>query len=246
VALCKKNQKADWSRRPLPRSMLLYAVEDTRYLEALARDLAAQLAEKGRAEWHRESCQRVLELSRASRSDDAEDPWRIRGANNLHSGALAILKVIWEWREKEAELADLPVFKILSNDQLLGLSLWADRYRHMPPPAWSDWPHRISERRMHALLAAVERGRAAPPEPRMSRGQRPTPDPLADRRMERLKAHRDQLAKDLALDPGLIASRLLLIALARQPAEAPAQLLAERRVCRWQIDLLRPALEAEG
>jgi len=51
ITLDKKFQRKDWSKRPLPREMIAYAAEDARYLLPLARDLKAELKEKGRLSW---------------------------------------------------------------------------------------------------------------------------------------------------------------------------------------------------
>ena len=48
VTIGKEGQKSDWSQRPLSEKQLHYAVNDTRYLEALAERLANELHAKGR------------------------------------------------------------------------------------------------------------------------------------------------------------------------------------------------------
>ena len=48
VSIGKEGQKSDWSQRPLSDKQLHYAVNDTRYLEALAERLADELHAKGR------------------------------------------------------------------------------------------------------------------------------------------------------------------------------------------------------
>lgn len=61
VTIGKAGQKSDWSRRPLSERQLSYAVNDTRYLEALSEQLAGELVERGRIEWHRESCRAMVQ-----------------------------------------------------------------------------------------------------------------------------------------------------------------------------------------
>ena len=55
-SLSKASQKEDWSRRPLPETMLRYAVDDVRYLLPLADLLGEKLRESGREEWFLQSC----------------------------------------------------------------------------------------------------------------------------------------------------------------------------------------------
>jgi ribonuclease D len=244
--LCKKNQKADWSRRPLPKAMLHYAVQDTFFLDGLAQRLADLLDEQKRLEWHAQSCARVLAASRISHAEAEEETeaWRVSGANALHPGSLAILKAVWEWREKEAEAADVPVFKIMPNEALLRLAEWADAHRRLPPPAWPHWPHRITERRIDSLIAAIHAGRSAEPIPRLPRRHRPAHDPKSEQRLDRIKAYRDHLARELHIDPSLIAPKSILAAIARDTQQAPQKLIDELRWCPWQYEILRPALDA--
>ena len=124
LTLDKGSQKADWSRRPLSQTMIDYAVQDTEYLEPIAETLGAQLDEKGRRVWHEQSCARVVESSKSVREDDPENDWRISGSALMSPAALAIVKELWHWREKEAESVDLPVFKVLHNELLLDLAAW--------------------------------------------------------------------------------------------------------------------------
>src|SRR4029434_2987994 len=75
VAIGKEGQKSDWSQRPLSEKQLQYAVNDTRYLEALADRLAAELEAKGRVEWHQESCRAMVQASGRDNPRDPEEAW---------------------------------------------------------------------------------------------------------------------------------------------------------------------------
>ena len=68
ITLEKTSQKADWSRRPLSPAMIDYAVQDTEYLEPIAEALGRQLDELKRREWHEQSCARVVEASKVTRT----------------------------------------------------------------------------------------------------------------------------------------------------------------------------------
>ena len=68
IAMTKDSQKSDWSRRPLSEKQLRYAVNDTRYLEGLAECLHGELRERGRVEWHRESCRAMVDAAGAGSS----------------------------------------------------------------------------------------------------------------------------------------------------------------------------------
>src|SRR5207237_2505611 len=79
VKLTKGSQKANWGRRPLPKRMLEYAVNDTHYLLSLADRLGAQLQQLDRLDWLRQSCERAIEQAAISRVRDEDQIWRIPG-----------------------------------------------------------------------------------------------------------------------------------------------------------------------
>jgi ribonuclease D len=246
ITLNKGSQKADWSRRPLSPAMIEYAVQDTEYLEPIAAALGAQLDEKNRREWHAQSCARVVEASKMVREDDPEQEWRISGSALLSPQALAIVKELWYWREKEAEAVDLPVFKVLHGELLLDLAAWCAENPRVPPMGAPKWPHRVSPARAGRLIEAIERGREAPPIPRLPRGERPPRDKEAEVRMEKLRVYRDAVAAELDLDPTVIAPKSILQDVARNPDTAAERLIAEHRWCPWQWELLKAALVAAG
>src|ERR1700694_4055750 len=79
----------------------------------------ADLRERGRLEWFRQSCQRALEQTAVQRVRDEDETWRITGAGKLGGRASAVLRELWQWRDREAQAADRPAFHILQNHLLL-------------------------------------------------------------------------------------------------------------------------------
>ena len=102
IAMTKDSQKSDWSRRPLSEKQLRYAANDTRHLEGLAECLRGELLERGRVEWHRESCRAMVDATGRDRPRDSREAWRIKGAGRLTPRQLAYLREIWGWREERA------------------------------------------------------------------------------------------------------------------------------------------------
>jgi ribonuclease D len=184
----------------------------------------------------------VVAASLSVREADPENDWRIAGSALLTPEALAIVRELWFWREKEAETVDLPVFKVLHNELLLDLAVWCAHHPRVPPQGAPCWPRRTSPPRAHRLAEAIERGRQSPPVPRLPKPERPPRDKGAEVRVEKLRAHRDKIAGELGLDPTVIAPKSTLQEIARLPNEAPARLIAEHRWCAWQWELLQPAL----
>ena len=227
IELAKGSQKANWAQRPLPTRMAEYAVNDTRYLLPLAEQLETELKSRNRMEWFRQSCQRALEQAAIDRERDVDEAWRISGAGALRGRASAILRELWNWREKEAEAADRPPFHILQNRELLHS---AERFAAGESP---DYKH-FSDRRRRAFLEAAARAlqlleKDWPVRPRRS-GTRATAEVV--KRIEQLRRNRDHAAKDLQIDSSLIAPRATLEVIAADETRASALLVS------WQQKLL--------
>jgi ribonuclease D len=242
VTLDKGSQKADWSRRPLSQTMIDYAVQDTEYLEPIAEQMGRQLAEKGRLEWHQQSCARVVASSQFVRESDPETEWRLSGSSLFSPEALAILRELWYWREREAESSDLPVFKVMHTELMLDLARWCAEHPRVPPMGAPCWPRRSSSGRGERLMEAVDRGRRAEPIARLPRAERPQRDRAAELRMEKVRAHRDKVANEIGIDPTVIAPKSILQDISREPETAAPALIADNRWCQWQWELLQPGL----
>src|SRR5437764_1646561 len=138
LELPKGSQKADWAKRPLPARMAEYAINDARYLLPLAEKLEAELDSYQRGDWLRQSCQRAIEQAAMARVRKNDESWRVGGSGSLKGLAAAVLRALWQWREREAEMADRPPFHILQNEKLLhaAISFASDDvpdYKHFSP-----------------------------------------------------------------------------------------------------------------
>ena len=227
VTLTKGSQKANWAQRPLPKHMAEYALNDTRYLLPLAEKLEAELRERGRMDWFRQSCDRALEQSTVQRAREGEEPWRISGSGKLTGRAAAVLRELWHWRDTEAQAVDKPAFHILQNHLLLEA---AEQFVAGKVP---DYRH-FSARRRQGFREAAERALNLPesewPVRPKRRGTRPTPQ--MERAAEELRRRRDKVADQHGLEPSLIAPRGAIDAVVADQNQGSALLVP------WQRDLL--------
>jgi ribonuclease D len=228
VELPKGSQKANWARRPLPKRMAEYALNDVHYLLQLADRLEEELDRRHRLDWFRQSCQRAIEQAAADRVRDEDEIWRIRGAGALRGRAAAVLRALWQWREAEAEAADRPAFHILQNEQLLKS---AEAFVNGSVP---DFRH-FSERRRRVFRDAAEKALQLPesewPVWRRRFGTRPTHEML--RRTDELRERRDHAAHSLKMEPSFIAPRATLEAIATERERA------ENLLVPWQREVLK-------
>jgi ribonuclease D len=234
LTLLKGSQKANWAQRPLPTRMAEYAINDVHYLLPLAEKLEAELDRCERRNWLQQSCQRAIELAAVARTRNQDELWRIRGSGVLRGRDAAVLRALWQWREKEAEKADRPPFHILRNEDLLKA---AAKFASGNVP---DYRH-FSFRRRQAFREAAEAALRAPesewPVSRRRSGTRPTTETM--QRAEELWRQRNKSAEELGLEPSFIAPRSTLEAIASDQTRAAALLVP------WQCELLGVSISTE-
>lgn len=115
VALPKGETRSDWLRRPLSPAQLEYAADDVLHLDALYRDLAAQLDTLQRRPWLDEDAARLL----AQSGDDGGERWphlSLRSAQFLEPAAQRRLLRLLRWRDAYARESDRPRNWILDNE----------------------------------------------------------------------------------------------------------------------------------
>ncbi len=225
VTLCKASQRADWGKRPLPPKMEEYALNDVRYLLELAEILETSLRKMGRWEWYLQS--RDLMVSNASepRQRDRENAWRINGSSKLSPREAAVLRALWHWREAEASAWDRPTFHVISNERLINGACSAVTGGKIEA-------HRMPSSRYARMKEALGAALDLPEDewPVFERERKPRPSNAAARLFEQLRTKRDIKAKELAIDPALIASRMTLMSVAQQD---------HTRLLPWQRELLQ-------
>ena len=235
LTLLKGSQKANWAQRPLPTRMAEYAINDVHYLLALAEKLKTELVRYERWDWLRQSCQRAIEQAAVARTRDHDELWRIRGSGVIRGRAAAVLRALWQWREKEAEKADRPPFHVLRNEELLEAAV---KFASGSVP---DYRH-FSVRRREAFREAAQAALRAPesewPVSRRRFGTRPNNETV--QRAEELRRGRNRSAEELGLEPSFIAPRSTLEAIAADGTRAAALLVP------WQRELIGVSVFSNG
>lgn len=231
VELEKGAQRADWSRRPLTPRMVAYALNDAHHLHPLASILRERLLTEGRLDWHAQMCRQLIEDAIRPSDNHPDDAWRIKGVDRMGGRAMAFMRAVWQWREREALAARRPPFFILSHDAVFEIAMTAAEGGDISGLI----PQRFSPRRRSGLCAAVEAAAALPesewPVARTRRGERLS---LAQKhQLDRLRHRRDRAASRLGLDPTLIASRSTLVQLAADWDRYAPDLLP------WQLELMK-------
>ncbi|CAI9085295.1 ribonuclease D [Candidatus Methylacidiphilum fumarolicum] len=237
VKLSKEHQKADWSRRPLPLSLVHYTAKDVLYLEKLKDILSKLLKSLGRSEWMEQSCERIRrKIEKSLSKPPYKDPERIEGFQKLDPFGQSILLEIQRWRQELALSKGIPPFKIIRTEDLIQISSISSQGESvLKIPAVKQLEKSIR----YSLLQAIEKGKQNGPhkEPLVSK-----PfyfmDKESSKRFEELKNKRNKIASSLGLDPGLIASKALLSEMAMDPKTIRQRLIENDKLCPWQAELL--------
>lgn len=218
LAVAKSDRLTDWRRRPLTDSQLAYAAADVENLLALADAIEAELNAAGRRPWAEEECAALLARPHGP-SDPERSWWKLRDARQLRGSSRGVAQEVAAWRERRAQVVDLPVRTVLPD-----LALQAMAHR---PPASLDAVHHLrglEGRRLRPdvaeeLLAAVARGRALP----VADLRLPPADDVPKElraAVALLLAWIAQLARDQRVDAAVLATRGDLAAYLRGDPDA--------------------------
>jgi ribonuclease D len=246
VTIGKEGQKSDWSRRPLSEKQLRYAVNDTRYLEALAERLAAELSARGRLNWHVESCQATVESTGRDRLRDPEEAWRIKGSGRLTPRQLAYLREIWRWRDQHARSANRPPFHIVGNQLIVELIGWAETHPGEALEQGPKLPRNIRGALLTTLQEAMARaaGMTEAQWPERKQGERI--EALSGGDLEKLNALRGEcaaIAKDLEIAASTLAPKGAMEAIIRSRPRPLDEIIERSGLLRWQAELIQDAVE---
>lgn len=234
VSLDKKYQKKDWSQRPLPPGMLEYAACDALYLLSLAEILEQELAEKGRADWVEEECE-LLSNVRAPEENSSPLYLRFKGAGRLKPRELSILENILKYRMAVAEKKDRPLYKVFGNSNIMSIvhkrpdTVGKLRQMKLLAPRQCDMYGRD-------LVSCINDAMEVPCDelPHYPKTRAPRPDPRVPGRVRAIKEWRDDKAKRLDIEPGLLLNKALITALAVKKPESVCELDSIEDMKNWQ------------
>ncbi|MEM7235365.1 MAG: HRDC domain-containing protein, partial [Planctomycetota bacterium] len=152
----------DWSRRPLTKEQVAYALDDVRYLIPLYDSLSESIGKHEREQWLADELCRFEETEYYRRSADTAFR-KVKGAGSLSDAELAILREIAGWREVEAEERDKPRSRIISDSLMIEISKRKPKNGDQLAGLRGLHP-RLLKRSGRDLMACVERGLACSPE----------------------------------------------------------------------------------
>jgi ribonuclease D len=245
ITIGKAGQKSDWSRRPLSENQLRYAVNDTRFLERLADRMHGELSARGRVDWHRESCRAMVESSGRAHARDPENAWRIKGAGRLTRRQLAYLRELWRWRDQHARSANLPAFRVLGNQEILGVVQWTESHPGVPLYQGPKLPRNIAGAQLTTLEEAIARaaGMDETEWPELRKRDHDSPRNDCSEEINSLRAECAQIARELEIAASTLAPRAALEAIASSRPRTVDEIMKTGGLLCWQAELVQGAVK---
>ncbi len=124
VVLDKGARFTDWSRRPLDKRQIDYAIGDVTYLIQLFPMMLEKLRATGRGDWLDDEMERIGDPS--NYENKPEDAWQRVRISSRKPDVLGRLKALAAWRETEARDKNIPRGRIVKDETL------ADMASHPP------------------------------------------------------------------------------------------------------------------
>ena len=156
--LDKSHRFTDWSRRPLSKAQIAYAISDVTHLRDIYLALSADLAKRGRIEWVNEEME-ILTSPDTYRAEP-ERAWQRVRTRARKPKELAVLMEVAAWREREAQSRDVPRGRVLKDDALGDIAVQAPTSLEKLA-ALRSLPRGFERSKWgEAILEAVERGLA--------------------------------------------------------------------------------------
>lgn len=122
----KSSRFTDWSRRPLNKAQLDYALSDVTHLRTVYLALRSQLAESGRESWLDEEM--AILNAPSTYETQPEEAWRRYVGRLRKPREIAILMEVAAWREREAQMRDIPRSRVMKDDGIIEISVSAPRH----------------------------------------------------------------------------------------------------------------------
>jgi ribonuclease D len=235
VAVDKGETRSDWLRRPLSASQLRYAALDAEYLLPMYEKLDRELHTLGRRAWLEEEEKHV----RRARERDKRPELaylKVKDRQRLKPTDHALLRMLAEWREREAMARNRPRRHVLADSVLVAIAQSrprsVDALRNLDGLA-----NPAASRYAEAILSRVD----SASEHDVGKADVPLDLRPFSGTLKRLKRVVKDQADKLKMPPELLANRralesLLLAALDDDPAPLPPEFLG------WRSEVITGAL----
>jgi ribonuclease D len=127
LSLDKGARFTDWSRRPLDKRQIDYAIADVTHLAKIFPMMLEKLRKTDRGHWLDEEMERLADPSNYQL--DPDDAWQRVKIQSKKPDVLGRLRAIAAWREREARQKNLPRGRIAKDETLAELAAHPPRHQ---------------------------------------------------------------------------------------------------------------------
>nr|WP_294810220.1 ribonuclease D [uncultured Sphingomonas sp.] len=120
ITVDKGARFTDWSRRPLDKRQIDYAICDVTYLSEIFPKMLEKLRKTGRGAWLDQEMERLADPE--NYRNDPDQAWQRVRVSSRKPEVLGRLKALARWRELEAQGKDLPRGRIIKDETLADLA----------------------------------------------------------------------------------------------------------------------------
>ncbi|MEQ1549445.1 MAG: ribonuclease D [Chakrabartia sp.] len=128
MPLDKGARFTDWSRRPLDKRQIDYAIGDVTHLATIFPMMLEKLRVTGRGDWLDDEMERIADP--AHYVTEPHDAWKRVKVASRKAEVLGRLKALAGWRETEARTKNLPRGRIIKDETLADLALHPPKAQH--------------------------------------------------------------------------------------------------------------------
>ncbi|MGL5838532.1 MAG: ribonuclease D [Sphingorhabdus sp.] len=166
IHLDKGARFTDWSRRPLDKRQIDYAIGDVTHLAMIFPRMLEKLVKTGRGEWLNDEMERIADAD--NYRNDPDTVWRRIKVQTRKADVLGRVKAMGAWREREAQRKNIPRGRIMKDETIADIASHPPRSQADLPkvrglsPAWKD--NEIGARLMAALAEAAPLSRDEMPD----------------------------------------------------------------------------------
>ncbi|MEE2705095.1 MAG: ribonuclease D [Pseudomonadota bacterium] len=120
INIDKSQRFTDWTRRPLSKKQLSYAVSDVEYLKEVYIDLQKKLEKNKRIEWLKDEIE--ILTNPKTYNLNPNDAWKRIKSRDKKPRFLSVLRELAAWREIEAQTQNIPRRRIVKDEVLVELA----------------------------------------------------------------------------------------------------------------------------
>jgi ribonuclease D len=142
LQLDKGARFTDWSRRPLDKRQIDYAIGDVTHLSTIFPKMLEKLVSTGRGLWLDDEMERLANA--ANYHNEPDNAWKRIKVQSRKPDVLGRLRAMGAWREREAQRKNIPRGRIMKDETLADIASHPPKHQTELPkvrglsPAWKD------------------------------------------------------------------------------------------------------------